>query len=182
MLINLKKNNKLRKQDGFTILIAVIAASILLIIAISIGGIALKEQVLSASGKESQIAYYAADTAMECALYWDQKIGIFSPDSSGNPPAATKVICNNDSNDVQNATLTQVDPNHYQFDFALAGIPVEGGGTTCALVTITKGMNDASPHNGVVDTNRIYTTINSYGYNTCTASLSRLERGILANY
>ena len=88
-MIYRKKNNN-NSQRGFTILVAVITAGILLIIAMSIGGIALKEKILSASSKDSQIAFYAADTAMECALYWDQKKGVFTPDINGELPVSNE--------------------------------------------------------------------------------------------
>jgi hypothetical protein len=37
----------------------------------SIINIALKQVILSGAGRESQFAFYAANTGLECALYWD---------------------------------------------------------------------------------------------------------------
>lgn len=185
MFLKFKKNNKSHK-DGFTILVAVVTASILLIIAMSIGGIALKEQVLSASGKESQVAFFAADTAMECALYWDQKVGVFAPDQNGNPPSTPPSVgCNNNSLVPATASSFSVGDTQYSYSFVEENIPVGNGSrTTCAQVTVTKYVNDSSfDGNGVArDPTRVYTTIAAYGYNTCNASLNRLERGIIANY
>src|SRR6185503_12307738 len=40
--------------------------------------IAQKELILSSVGRDSQYAFYAADTAAECALYWDMRHSYFA--------------------------------------------------------------------------------------------------------
>lgn len=171
MLKQRAQNNK-NKRSGFTILIAVITAGILLIIAMSIGGIALKEQVLSTANKESQIAFYAADTGMECAMYWDQKRGAFTKNASGSDSSALgNVSCNgagHTTNPVPAGGSTD-----YSYTFIISGIPVgNSGATTCSVVIVTKDVNQ----------DQVSTHIRSRGYNTCAASLNRLERGIETNY
>lgn len=169
-------------QKGFTILVAVVTAGILLIIAMTIGGIALKEQVLSIANKESQIAFYAADTALECAMYWDYSFekGAFRNDVDGN--AVLALINCNGAGQISPASLA-VDSSggcsataSYCYLFKLDGIPVGdpsvAGPKTCAVVRIEKETN-------VQPTK---THIYAYGYNTCDASLTRLERGIEAHY
>lgn len=42
--------------------------------------VAQKEVVLASVGRDSQYAFYAADSGSECALYWDFR-GAFDPDS-----------------------------------------------------------------------------------------------------
>lgn len=69
---------------GFTLLLAALVASIVLAIGAAIYGIAIKELNLSSIGRDSQFAFYAADTAAECALYNDINKQIFSTTS---PPA-----------------------------------------------------------------------------------------------
>lgn len=68
---------------GFTLLLAALAGSLLFSAGIAIANIALRELALSSAGRESQFAFYAADTGAECALYWDRQKSIFdgSPDS-----------------------------------------------------------------------------------------------------
>src|SRR3989344_1862024 len=131
-----KKNNAGR--DGFTILVAAVTASILLVIAMSIGGIALKEKILSTSGKESQIAFYAADAAMECALYLDQKLGAFAPTQDGETPNSALVGCNNNPR-------VGIEPDRnppfgtYSFSFIVEDIKVGAGSdTTCGQVVVNK--------------------------------------------
>src|SRR6185369_14936182 len=60
-------------QKGFALLFAVLVSSVLLAIGVSIFNLTVKELALSASGRESQFSFYAADTGAECALYWDFK-------------------------------------------------------------------------------------------------------------
>lgn len=61
------------KSRGFTLFIALIVSSLLLAIGFSLSTIILKQLVFANSGKESQLAFYAADSGAECALYWDRK-------------------------------------------------------------------------------------------------------------
>lgn len=60
-----------KEQKGFAVLFAVLTSSLLVTIGISIYGISIKELTMSTSAKDSQTAFYAADSARECALYWD---------------------------------------------------------------------------------------------------------------
>ncbi len=67
------KENITNRSDGFTLFVAMIVTTLILAIGLSIGNIILKELALSSSGRRSQIAFYAADSMAECALYWDKK-------------------------------------------------------------------------------------------------------------
>jgi hypothetical protein len=66
-----RKNGFTRR--GFTLFIALIVSSLLLAVGLSLSTIILKQLIFSNSGKESQLAFYAADSGAECALYWDRK-------------------------------------------------------------------------------------------------------------
>lgn len=72
------------KEKGFTILLAALIASLVLALGISVFTIAQKQVILASISRSSQYAFYAADTAAECALYWDMRHNHF-PTSS--PPA-----------------------------------------------------------------------------------------------
>ncbi len=74
-----KEENRVILTSGFTLFVAMIVSSLLLAVGFSIGNIILKQLLLSGSGKDSQIAFYAADSGIECAEFWDTK------DASGNP-------------------------------------------------------------------------------------------------
>lgn len=56
---------------GFVLLYAVMTSTIILAVGVSIISIALKQLSISTLSRESQYAFYAANTGAECALYWD---------------------------------------------------------------------------------------------------------------
>ncbi len=62
-------------------LLAALVASLLSALGLAMFGIAQKEVVLSALGRDSQLAFYAADTGAECALFWDFKYQAFATSS-----------------------------------------------------------------------------------------------------
>ncbi len=65
-------------QAGFVLMLASLVASLLAALGIAMFTIAQKEIVLSSLGRDSQFAFYAADTGAECALYWDFKYDAFN--------------------------------------------------------------------------------------------------------
>jgi len=65
------KVNKKIQSKGFALLYTSLISSLLLSLALSISVIVMKDIRLSSISRESQKAFYAADTAAECALYWD---------------------------------------------------------------------------------------------------------------
>ncbi len=62
-------------KKGIAVFIAVITVSALLLIALAISDISYKEQLISFSGRESRVAFFAADSGVECALFHDLKGG-----------------------------------------------------------------------------------------------------------
>ncbi len=70
-----------RKQGGFTLLLAALVSSIVLSLGAAIFQIAQKQIILSGIGRDSQFAFYVADAAAECALYWDFRFAYFAPTS-----------------------------------------------------------------------------------------------------
>lgn len=63
---------KLKKNRGFVILYAVTLSAILLSIALGVANIALKEIKFSTSAKDTNEAFFAADTGIEQVLYNDK--------------------------------------------------------------------------------------------------------------
>jgi len=60
-----------KKQSGFAMLFTVLIVSIILSLAIGISNITFKQNLLSSIAKDSQQAFFAADTGMECGLMND---------------------------------------------------------------------------------------------------------------
>ncbi len=69
-----KKQNK----KGFALLFTVLIVSLILSIAIGIANLTLKQAMLSNLVKDSQAAFYQADSAVECGIYQDTVVGAFS--------------------------------------------------------------------------------------------------------
>ena len=78
--------NPLKSNKGYTLLFAVLVSSVVLSIGISILTISKKEFLLSASAKDSTSAFYAADTGIECAAYYDSNSSKFSTTTDDSSP------------------------------------------------------------------------------------------------
>jgi hypothetical protein len=66
-------NHKLQLNKGVTLFIAVVIMSILLFISFAVVNIAIKSTTFATFGRDSQLAFYAADAGLDCAIYWDSK-------------------------------------------------------------------------------------------------------------
>ena len=147
-------------QKGFTLLIAVILSSVVLTIGLALLDVAYKQVVLSSTAKQSQAALYNADSALECALYYDQKFNAFD---FAAPDAASTLLCS--STPVTNYSSVP-DANKRVTIFTL---PCAGTGVY-ATTTIYKYANGA-------------TTLYANGFNTCNSNDPvRIERGLKATY
>lgn len=76
---------KLKINKGYALLIAVIFMSVLLALGLSLTSLGYKQSLLSSTGTESQYAFYAADSVLECALSIDQLV---------YPPGSADFSCN----------------------------------------------------------------------------------------
>src|ERR1035437_6763200 len=63
-------------SSGYTLLFAMIVASIVLALGVSILTISRKEFALSSSATQSTNSFYAADSGIGCAEYWDNSSSI----------------------------------------------------------------------------------------------------------
>jgi len=148
-------------------LIAIITTSMLLIVSFVVVNIALKQLVLANAGRESQYAFYAADSGTECAVYWDLIDSTLSKFDTATPGT---IVCNGQTISDGSQTVKTMPANQpsdiggdsvsiFQLDFTKG----------CAIVEVSKA--------GAV------TTIDSRGYNTCDTTASRrYERGVTLTY
>lgn len=162
-----------KQQQGFTILFAVIISALVLSIGLSIANITLKQIKISSLGRESQVAFYGADSGSECVLYHDLIDEAFATSSESNISLLpTTVNCFE-----QDATVV-FDPNDSnQADAysATSTIVFSAGSDICAKVQIGKHDTDMDGYSDK-------TLILSRGYNTCTNNGRQLERGIRIKY
>ena len=84
-----------KEQRGFALFVAVIFMSVMLTFGLALGSLGYKQQILASAAIESQHAFYAADAALECALYADQQLNLFAlpPPSGGPPSVAPTMMC-----------------------------------------------------------------------------------------
>ncbi|MBI2087077.1 MAG: hypothetical protein HYT69_02815 [Candidatus Zambryskibacteria bacterium] len=149
-------------NKGFTLFIAIIVMGTLLLIATGIVSLAVRQSLISASGRESQEAFYAADTGIECALFWD--IGSSLGVSAFSTTTGSTIFCNKDANNPTNQWV--VGGSKVSVINRINFLP----DSYCAIVTVTKD-DDGS------------TEIESLGYNTCEAgNPRRVERAVRAIY
>jgi hypothetical protein len=161
-----------KTRRGFVLLLAVLVSGILLALGFALYNIASKELVLSSAARDSQFAFYAADSGIECALYWSRKFDAFSSTSP-----LTQVACGSGTlppgpgNGVAPLTRTPgsgPDPvNTTTFSFSLGTNLTD----SCTGVTVTRQDNPT----------RI--SVRADGYNTCvTTNPRRLDRAIRSNF
>jgi hypothetical protein len=83
-----------KTQRGFSLLIAVIFASVMLTFGLQLASLEYKQQVLASTALQSQYAFYAADAGLECALTADQQQNIFAYPAT-EPANAPAMKCDN---------------------------------------------------------------------------------------
>lgn len=176
--IALTKNN----QKGISLVISLIMTTLLLSISLSIGNIILRQLRLTNTGTNSQVSFYAADSALECALYWDTLtdgtvagsvesaiFGIITPNTySGN---TNPIKCGtNTSNPLSFrkfvSTVTNIATTTFDIDY---------GEKTCARVQVVKTPNRTQITTGGYNSNASAT-----GCDLTNAIAERIvERGLV---
>lgn len=152
------------KNAGFTLFISIVITATLLLVSTGIVSLALKEAFLTSSSRESQYAFYAADTGIECAIYWDTKnpTGV----SAFNTTRATQINCNQDVNNAVNPTPNIVGSSAVSV-FTVSFLP----DPYCSVVTVTKSNTEPK------------TRIQALGYNSCDpGNPRRVERAVRVIY
>lgn len=155
---------------GFTLLLAALVSSVVLALGAAIYGLVVKELELSGLGRDSQFAFFAADTAAECALYWDVRYQYFGQTApiGVNPPQPQ---CASQS---LNPAVTQgvrtAYPYTMSFTYAPGGYCVEVYVQKCNGPIATDGTCTPS------GTNQVHTRIHADGYSTDCASKSTATR------
>ena len=153
-------------QRGFTLLLAALVASIVLALGSSIFEIASKEVTLSAMGRDSQFAFYAADQGAECALYWDLRFGYFATS------APSSVVDPDPRCDGQSLAATgrsDTFPYTMTFTYSPHVATTTGALGFCVNVAVEKTRNAQ---------NVIKTTIHSDGFSTSCASQATSPRAL----
>lgn len=191
-------NNKIKNNsEGFTLLVAMIVTTLVLAIGFSIGNIILKELALSSSGKRSQIAFYAADSIAECALYWDRKDvsgnSVYNSDL-GDSPFATSTpdnpfiqcgtgygIQGSEPGQIANFEKTSDSLNATSSFVAVFGDSNDPTSISCGIVNIVKNLNKTTIYARGYNVGYL-TGANGEGGNCDLSNPKTVERGIKVDY
>ncbi len=162
--------NTYTSRRGFALLVAVVFMSVMLALGLALGSVVYKQQLLASSAIDSQYAFYAADSALECALYADQQMGLFAYDAnlSAPPPAMTCDAI---------APVSVVTVSHDASQWVTATRLSLDGGRYCADITIYKPADSGQ------------TYLFSEGYSASCATVAGADstgrfsiRGLKAHY
>jgi len=177
MIMNNFSKNK--KEKGFVILFAILISAVMLLISVGIFNIVQKQSILSSFSRESQKAFYAADSALECALRND----LNSPTVITKFPftlADTTIDCSEDSSIsvYKLSALSDSESVAYGFSYQASDDAVG-----CAFVLVEKEKDDT------VSPIEYNTRVTAIGFNSCTSGglpnyddPNILERRLSATY
>ena len=130
-----------KKTKGVTLLLAVFISTMALTLGIGVFTLVYGQLRLSGTTKESFKAFYAADSGVECALYWDFTQNAFSAPGSIN--------CGGNSYSVGGGALTKFDlalPNG-----ACAKVSVFKSGSETTVTSLGENLScGAAPSNRTV--------------------------------
>jgi len=152
---------KKKIQNGYAMLFAVIIVSAISVITAGLINATYKQMILSSLAKDSQLAFYQADTASDCALYADRVLrvtneGLFKDGGEwicGQADLTIKPVPESDNHSIY---FSREDPTKPCFKIDIKKIPSGG---------------------------KEKTTITSRGYNICNQYNKRtVERSIEINY
>lgn len=156
----MKQFMKNKKQNGYAVLFAMLIIGSLSVIIAGISNTALKQTVLSSLSKDSLIAFYQSDIALDCALYADLvKEGSFGSN-------VTTWSCG--ANDL---TITPITDGNGSYKLEP---PDPDSNNPCFHIIVNK-----ENVNGTIKTDNI----EALGYNICDKSNPRVvERSIFVQY
>jgi len=154
---------KIKKNKGFALLFSVMLSSIILAITLGIANISFREIKFSTSGKDTNDAFFAADTGAECALYNDKASSLSFVETTEEITASGTIECLGETIDLNG--------EYPVWNFVISGLGNEEKG--CAKVNVDKSDS-------------IVTTITSKGYNNggsdCEQDSNSVERVLELNY
>lgn len=155
---NIKKIARQEGEKGITLVIAITVMTLLLSVSFSISNIVLRQIRITNINNASKPAFFVADSAAECAFYYDTAV---IPDADGkniNADFATAIFGTSidsaamiDKVKCGNGAIVNVAKNTLNPDIVITSFDIDYG-TMCAKVEVTRTEVD--------------TKISSRGYNT----------------
>ncbi len=157
---------KNKNKKGYAILFTVVIVSAISVITAGLSSTAYKQLILSSLAKDSQTAFYQADTASDCALYADRVETVKIPINENIIAKGGSWYCGNSELTITpkgggNYTIQPITPN---------------SSNPCFRIDVVK-------ENISLPVPVVKTTISAKGYNICKTNNARtVEREIEINY
>jgi hypothetical protein len=146
---------------GFAMLFTVLVISVILSIALGISDLTFRQTLLSNSAKNSQLAFYQADSGVECGMYYDLTAGQL-PQGTTVQNAPLRINCGNST-----ASLVTEQSNTDYFVYQ-------------------QNVSDNSPCYSIIfdKTHAVSAKdiVSSRGFSTCQANAQQVERGLSVSY
>lgn len=192
-MLEIKKN-----ESGFALLLTLVVITVILAVGLTLLQITMKQLSLSAISRESEIAFYAASTGIECMQFWRSvppaRAALLHEGWDGEPydPSEPVYLECGDTNPVSYEEVTSlIDENIYvyKYSYNLSYDPLTTTDDTCVETTLfltdlreetSNADEDISDFNEGLkeiscDAGTICTTIFSRGYNrSCGDDLNSL--------
>ena len=143
-------------KQGITLLLAIFIGSLVLTLGMGVFTLLYGEFIFSSTTKDSLKAFFAADSGIECALYWDIRFNSFATSTT------SAIVCDND-------TIASVGGSSGVSNFV-----VTFSDGSCTAVTVAKSDGG--------DTN-ITSLGQNMGDSACRSQSERVvQRGLEAHY
>jgi len=150
-------------------LFTVLIVSLMLAIGLGISDLTFKQTILSSLARDSQLAFYQADSGVECGMYYSENLGQFPrgtlvQEDQNNPnggAAPRSINCGNNS-----ASLV---PEQSYTDYFVYQEKVATGNLPCFSIIFDK-------------TDAVKNIISSRGFSTCSSTAQQVERGLSVTY
>ncbi|MGB0925359.1 MAG: hypothetical protein ACPGTS_01475 [Minisyncoccia bacterium] len=173
----------IHSKKGFVILFAMLVSSLMLLISGGVYNLVQKQLVLSSYARESQVAFYAADSALECALFYDVSAHIPAPETTyfpaGQPssysspgmrcgagnPRAERLNVRTGGDNYTDSFVFRYASEAQEVPGIVFGRPFLDSG--CAYVLVEKKVDNTDPANPEVSVR-----ITSTGFNVCVKTES----------
>ncbi len=167
----------LKNQKGYAMLFTVVIISAISVITAGLTSAIYKQMVLSSLAKDSQIAFYQADTASDCALYSDL-VKVMSPDSTFlTDEIGDNWKCGNF--ELKKKLINPEDPTE---GYILSFLD-ENTSDPCFKIEIRKTLNNETVDEDGKVIPKTDIEIRAKGYNICDKTNPRtVEREIQVNY
>ncbi len=156
------KFKKQKNNSGFAMLFTVLIISLILSISLGISNITLKQTILSSLAKDSQVAFYKADAAIECGMYYDTNDTF--PVGTDISSATSKISCGNSE--------FSLDYTVSYNDYFVFKEGVASQAEPCATVVFDKVTNVATSES----------IVKGIGYSVCGESPRQVQRALQVTY